>query len=99
MNFSKVAIALMVFVANVAALGSRPAASEAYLQLTRSDYFRTQLVQKLGTVNRATLKHRIRSAKFRSALSKIMQADNNNNNQQQQDKSTSRMNRFRRFHH
>lgn len=97
MNFSKVAIALMVFVANVAALGSRPAASEAYLLLTRNEYFRTQLAQKLGKLNRATLKQRIQNAKLRSALSKIMQADNNN--QQQQDKSSSRMNRFRRFHH
>lgn len=97
MNFSKVAIALIIFVANVAALGSRPAASEAYLLLTRNEYFRTQLAQKLGKMSRATLKQRIQNAKLRSALSKIMQADNNN--QQQQDKSSSRMNRFRRFHH
>ena len=98
MNFSKVAIALIIFVANVAALGSRPAASEAYLLLTRNEYFRTQLAQKLGKSNRVTLKQRIQNAKLRSALLKIMQADNNNQ-KQHQDKSSSRMNRFRRFHH
>ena len=95
MNFSKVAIALIVFVTNVAALGSRPAGSEAYLLLTRSDYFRQQLTLKLGNVNRAALKQRIRNAKFRAALSKIMQ---NDNKQQPQDKSSRRMNRFRRYH-
>ena len=96
MNFSKVAIALILFVTNVNALGSRPGASESYLLLTRSDYFRQQLVRKLGTADRATLKQRIKNAKFRAVLSKIMQVDNTNNNHQ--DKSTNRINRFRRYH-
>lgn len=95
MNFSKITIALILFVANVAAFGSRPGGSEAYLILTRSDYFRQQLIKKLGTADRATLKQRIKSAKFRAVLSKLMQSSNSNSHQE---KSTSRMNRFRRFH-
>ena len=98
MNFSKITIAFILFVTNVAAFGSRPGGSEAYLILTRSDYFRQQLVKKLGTADRATLKQRIKSAKFRAVLSKLMQSSNSNNSNSHQEKSTSRMNRFRRFH-
>ena len=97
MNLSKVAIALTILISNVAALGSRPAATQAYLMLTKSEYIRTQLINKLGQTNRAVLKQRIKNVKMRAQLFNLL------NSQQptaetRKNKSNSRMNRFRQFH-
>ena len=96
MNLTKVAIAFTIIVSNVVALGTRPAATQAYLMLTRSDHFRTQLISKLGLTNRAVLSQRIKNAKMRAQLFNAL-------NQQptagsQQNKSKSRFHRFRQFH-
>ena len=98
MNLSKVAIAFIIFISNVAALGTRPAATQAYLMLTKSDHIRTQLISKLGQTNRAVLKQRIKNAKMRAQLFNLL------NPQQptagaRKNKSNNRMNRFRQFHH
>jgi len=97
MNLSKVAIALTILISNVAALGARPAATQAYLMLTKSEYIRTQLINKLGQTNRAVLKQRIKNVKMRAQLFNLL------NSQQptaetRKNKSNSRMNRFRQFH-
>ena len=97
MNLTKVAMALTIFISNVAALGSRPAATQAYLMLTKSDYIRTQLIRKLGHTNQAVLKQRIKNAKLRAQLFSLL-------NQKptagaQKNKSNTRMNRFRNFHY
>ena len=97
MNLSKVAIALTILISNVAALGSRPAATQAYLMLTKSEYIRTQLINKLGQANRAVLKQRVKNANLRAQLFDLL------NKQQptaeaRKNKSNSRINRFRQFH-
>ncbi len=96
MNLSKVAIALTILISNVAAFGARPAATQAYLMLTKSEYIRTQLINKLGQTNRAVLKQRIKNVKMRAQLFNLL------NSQQptetRKNKSNSRMNRFRQFH-
>ena len=97
MNLTKVAIAFTIFISNVAALGARPAATQAYLMLTKSEYIRTQLINKLGQTNRAVLKQRIKNVKMRAQLFNLL------NSQQptaetRKNKSNSRMNRFRQFH-
>ena len=97
MNLSKVAVALTILISNVAALGARPAATQAYLMLTKSEYIRTQLINKLGQTNRAVLKQRIKNVKMRAQLFNLL------NSQQptaetRKNKSNSRMNRFRQFH-
>ena len=96
MNFTKIVIALAIFMSNVAALGTRPAATQAYLMLAKSDHFRLQLISKLGHTNRAVLKQRIKNAKLRAQLFSLL-------NQKptagaQKNKSNTRMNRFRNFH-
>ena len=97
MNLSKVAIALTILISNVAAFGARPAATQAYLMLTKSEYIRTQLINKLGQTNRAVLKQRIKNVTMRAQLFNLL------NSQQptaetRKNKSNSRMNRFRQFH-
>ena len=72
MNLSKVAVALTILISNVAALGARPAATQAYLMLTKSDHIRTQLISKLGHTNRAVLKQRIKNAKMRAQLFNLL---------------------------
>ena len=100
MNFTKIIIVFTIFGSTVAAMGSRPAAAEAYLMLTKSDYFRAQLTSKLGHTNRAVLKQRIENAKLRADIFNLLNrqstalAHSVNNNT----KSNRRMNRFRRFH-
>ena len=105
MNISKVAIALIIFVSIVE---SRPGNSESMLLFTRADYIRMQLTNKAAFANTAVLKHRIKNAKLRAALLKMLnqQADSqnkinkasNNANNKSSNKASSRMNRFRRYH-
>lgn len=97
MNLSKIAIALTILISNVAALGARPAATQAYLMLTKSEHIRNQLINKLGQTNRVVLKQRIKNVKMRAQLFNLL------NPQQptaetRKNKSNSRMNRFRQFH-
>ena len=106
MNFSKVVIAFILacFVPSLEA--ARPGGSEAYLLFTRSDFIRNQLTNRALYANKAVLKKRIQNAKLRAALAQILNIDSQQPQQQQvagahqqSAKATSRMNRFRRFHH
>ena len=97
MNLSKVAITLIILISNVAALGTRPAETQAYLMLTKSGHIRTQLIRKLGQTNRAVLKQRIKNAKFRAQLFSLL-VPQQPTAEARKNKSNSRMNRFKQFH-
>ena len=98
MNLTKVAIALTICISNVAAAGARPAATQAYLMLTKSDHIRHQLISKLGHTNRAVLKQRIKNAKMRAQLFNLLNQQQKPTTGGQKNKSNGRMNRFRQFH-
>ena len=98
MNLTKVAIALTIFISNVNAAGARPAATQAYLMLTKSDHIRHQLINKLGHTNRAVLKQRIKNAKMRAQLFNLLNQQQKPTAGGQKNKSNGRMNRFRQFH-
>jgi len=98
MNLTKVAIALTIFISNVNAAGARPAATQAYLMLTKSDHIRHQLINKLGHTNRAVLKQRIKNAKMRAQLFNLLNQQQKPTAGAQKNKSNGRMNRFRQFH-
>ena len=108
MNFLKMVITAAMFIATISAAGLRPGDAEGYLMLTRSDYFRNQLLKKLELSDRATLKKRIKSAKLRAALKNIQKIYVLNSResgeraftgQTTQQKMSNRLNRFRNFHH
>ena len=101
-------ITAAMFIATISAAGLRPGDAEGYLMLTRSDYFRNQLLKKLELSDRATLKKRIKSAKLRAALKNIQKIYVLNSQESgervvagktTQQKMSNRMNRFRNFHH
>ena len=99
MNFFKVMILFAFFLGSIMASGSRPGAVEAYLMLARSDFLRTHLISKLGATNKATLKQRIKNAKFRSAMRKALKSNAKNALESRPvSRSNSRMNAFRKHH-
>ena len=89
-----------MIVSIVTAMGSQPGAADAYLMLTKSAYLRTELTSKLRTTNRAILNQRIRNAKLRQDIFKLLHqqqaADGSQNHKDT--KLSKRMDRFRRFH-
>ena len=100
MNFTKTIIAFTILVTTASAMGARPAAAEAYLMLTKSDHLRNQLTSKLRYSNRAVLKKRIKNAKLRADIFRLLdqQPTAGSQNVQNKTKSNKRMNRFRQFH-
>ena len=98
MNLSKVAIALTILISNGAALGSRPAETQAYLMSTKSGYIRTWLIRKLDHRNRAVLKRRVKNDKLGGQLFNLL-IPQQPTAEVRKNKSNSRMNRFRQFHH
>ena len=89
-------IKFTILISIVAAFGARPAATQPYLMLTKSDHLRSQLTKKLGYTNQAVLLQRIKNANMRAQLFSLF-------NQKptpgaRKNKSNSRMNRFRNFH-
>ena len=99
MNFTKTIIAFTIFISTATALGARPAAAEAYLMLTKSDHLRNQLTSKLRYTNRAVLKQRVKNAKLRATLFRLLeQPTADSQNEKSKIKSNKRMNRFRQFH-
>ena len=100
MNFTKTIIAFTIFISTATALGARPAAAEAYLMLTKSDHLRNQLTSKLRYTNRAVLKQRVKNAKLRATIFRLLdqQPTADSQNEKNKTKSNKRMNRFRQFH-
>ena len=103
MNVLKIVIAATMFIASISAAGLRPGDAEAYLMLTRSDYFRTQLLRKLAISDRATIKQRIKNVKLRDALKNILNSRasirSGTGKSSKQKTANFRMNRFQSFHH
>ena len=104
MNVLKIVIAATMFIASISAAGLRPGDAEAYLMLTRSNYFRTQLLRKLAISDRATIKQRIKNVKLRDALKNILNSRASSvrsvTGKSSKPKTVNiKMNRFKSFHH
>ena len=104
MNVLKIIIATIMMVASISAAGLRPGDAEGYLMLSRSDYFRSQLLRKLALSDRATIKQRIKNVKLRDALINILNSRassvrSGTGKSSKQKTANIRMNRFKSFHH
>ena len=97
MNLFRVLAKITVLAATISAAGTRPGGVEAYLMLARSDFFRIQLLQKLGISNRSTLQQRIKNGNFRVALKNAMRT-NAHASSATKNKSNKRLNRFKNYH-
>ena len=98
MNLFKIAMQIIVLASPIAAAGSRPGRIETYLMLTRSDYFKKQLLQKLKISNRSTIEQWIKNRILRAALNKTMKPNASAMPAKHENKSNSRMNQFQLFH-
>ena len=100
MNVLKILIAVTMLVESISAAGLRPGDAEGYLMLTRSDYFRTQLLKKLTISDRVTLQQRIKNAKLRAALKNILNSRASLRSGAGKSRTSNiRMNRFKSYHH
>ena len=98
MNLFRVLAKITVLAATISAAETRPGGVETYLMLAQSDFFRIQLLQKLGISNRSMLQQRIKNGNFRVALKNAIRT-NANASSATKNKSNSRMNRFKNFHY
>ena len=98
MNFFKIAMKIIVLASPIEATGGRPGRVETYFMLTRSDYFRNQLLQKLMISNQSTIEQWSKIRILRAALQKFMKTNASAMSAKHEHILNSRMNQFQLFH-